>query len=282
MYQKYHRVSNQIENFNTKPEDYKRLIREYPNAEEYDSVFQIFLHQSNYVKENPDNRYFIDASPWLSLMQYQAPDYLSIIVITYLVASITITEYKTNVDVLNRSSSVGRDKRSVTQILLLSTIGFVLVATVRIVRLLIVGKSIQGTLGYPIQSIPFYAGSLFDTTILGAYFLSIALMFIGVLFLVLIVDTLTNIFKNVVVSFFGGLAILLLPFTMNYELIRHPYPINWFLADEMIRGSELINYSFKLPPFGLTDFSIMLLMTLTIVALLFTINRRFSKRGGML
>ena len=48
MYQKYHRVSNQIENFNTKPEDYKRLIREYPNAEEYDSVFQIFLHLLGY------------------------------------------------------------------------------------------------------------------------------------------------------------------------------------------------------------------------------------------
>lgn len=280
----YREIVIKLESLFNNPKELLEVSRDYPNAFEYDMVFQVFKYQNDYVKENIAQRFFIDATPWSYIMQYQSPEYLTIIAILFVVAYVTVVEYSSNMDVLNRSTYLGRQKRAIIQMSILTLSGFLLIALERIAKLVMLYDSLKSSMMFPIQSLSYYANALVNTNIIGVYLILIGMSFVGVLLLVLIVNFLTHIFRNVAMSFFGGFIIILSPFLVSLgpDIIYYPYPVNWFLGSMMLRGSEAINIGAAFPIYESNDFIIFCTVSCVIAIALYFLNRRFSKRGELL
>ena len=264
------------------PTEYQSLLSKYPTIYESIPVYTMLKSQVEYVQDDPTHRYFMDASGWEVLLTDSEFDYLLVFLVIIMAASIYSNEYETNVDILNRSSYLGRVNRYILQTLIIIGSLSLLLLSINLGRYLMIFDTVKQTGAYPIQSVPIFANALFNTSIMQTFVLLIGIRIVGIVYIVSLISFITQQFKNSLLSLFAGFLIVLVPFLVfkPFELYAYPLPTTWFMGTGLIQGPSLSPHvAMSLYSVGHKDLGIIIISTLTLIGLMWWLTIYNLRRG---
>ncbi|MCH5273193.1 MAG: hypothetical protein J1E35_05920 [Lachnospiraceae bacterium] len=205
--------------------DYVDGLLECYEVLEQKEVMKALNNQLNYIKENPERRYFMYTNGWVSLFQNMKLDYMYLVVLILVMAPLFVREYETKMDVLNLLSKNGRGKLYFTKIVFAVVFSFVTAELFFAVDLL----TVQIRFGiehsdYPLQSLHIFMENVSLLTIGQHLMTSFWITAIGGMLTSAVLVVITLIMKKMIPAIIVFLSVLMLPYYMfeEYTLAKHP------------------------------------------------------------
>ncbi len=205
--------------------DYVDGLLECYDVLEQTEVTRALNNQLNYIKEDPERRYFMYPNGWVSLFQGMKPDYMYLIVLVLVMAPLFVREYETKMDVLNRLSKKGREPLYFTKIgfaMVFSLVtGVLFFATDLLAVQLRFGVSHRD---YPLQSLHIFMENPAAVTIGQHLLMSLLVTVIGGLLASMCMIIITLLMKKMIPAIIVFLSLLLLPNYMFEEVTLAKLP----------------------------------------------------------
>ena len=271
-----------IDGITNDPAEYLALLSKFPSLYESIPVYTMLKSQVEYVQENPIHRYYLDASGWEVLLTDSNFDYVFIFLVIIMASAVYANEYESNVDIMNRSSYLGRAKRYFLQTVVIIVSLTILFISVNIVRYIMLHESIMFTGKFPIQSIPSFANTFINMSINQTFIVLIIIRIMGIIYIVSLISFVTQRFKNALLSVFIGGVIVLLPFIVlkPFELYAFPLPTTWFMGTGLIQGPSIVPYMAAVTRIkSVRDFGIITIKSILIIVLIWRITLNNLRKG---
>lgn len=205
--------------------DYVDGLLECYDVLEKTDVTKALNNQLNYIKEDPERRYFMYTNGWVSLFQGMKPDYMYLIVLVLVMAPLFVREYETKMDVLNRLSKRGKEPLYFTKI------GFAMVFSLvtGVLFFAVDALVVQLRFGiehseYPLQSLHIFMDNTSPITIGQHLLTSFFVTIIGGMLVSMCMILITLLMKKMIPAIIVFLSVLLLPIYMFEEATLAKFP----------------------------------------------------------
>ncbi|MBU5426896.1 hypothetical protein KQI41_10785 [Tissierella pigra] len=224
-------------------EELDSLSKPFEEQIEKEKGFQLIYDQYMYIRENPDNRYFLYTNGWNALLAHERLDLPMFFLLLLLIAPMFCNEYESKMDIILLSSKKGR----VTLVLKKILLAFGMVTLLSLLFSLVEYTYFNFRYGlsdgdYPIQSLEYFHSSLKNMSLLGAFIRVSGYKLFGYLcFSVLIMFVSICTKKTILTLFISTSAILLPYFGLTAQWIQYllPLPLGFMLGSGFFRGDKI-------------------------------------------
>ena len=213
-------------------ETYRRRFDELlPDTEAYPGFAELYL-QYTYVREAPEERYFLYPGGWESLLTDREPDYLLLLLLVILLTPVFCEEYGSRMDQLLLTQKRSAGSQAFYKAGLAAATASALTAMIQGFHLAYCAAVFGLPHGaYPLQSLVSFGGSVKALTLWQAFGLQFALKILGNLYAALLILALSVLLRKFALTLTAGIALLPLPFltvTDPHVFLRVPGP--WALT----------------------------------------------------
>lgn len=206
-----------------------------------ESGFKIIFDQYTYIRENPDNRYFLSTNGWSGLLSSDRLDLLFLFLLLVLITPVFGAEFSSEMDAMHLTVQKGtRVQAAVKVVLVLATVVLLCLLT----SLLSYGyyHITYGLLNgdYPLQSLSFYESSTKNISLFSAFLWLSALKTCGYGCLAMLIMLLSVWTKRYALTLFSSTAAVILPyFGSDSESFRYlvPGPLGFMIPAGFFRGN---------------------------------------------
>ncbi|MFD0710808.1 TolB family protein [Paenibacillus sp. GCM10027626] len=209
---------------------------------EHQYGFQTIYDQYTYVRENPENRYFLATNGWAGLLAGDKLDVLFVLLLLVLIAPVFCFEYESRMDTLLLTVKKGIRTHARCKILLALITVVVLCLLSAIVQLSFFSLKYGLEDGsYPLQSLSYFGLSTKTLTLQQAFFWMTAGRIFGCLVFAMMIIATAVYVKRYALTLFICTAVILLPhYSFALESTKYwlPGPLGFMLASGFLRGNE--------------------------------------------
>ncbi len=219
------------------------MTQSFEGQIEKEGGFLILYDQYMYIRENPDNRYFLYTDGWNALLAHERLDLPLFLLLLLLITPIFCQEYESKMDAILLSSKKGRANLVGKKILL--AFGMVVILSLFFSFLDYAFFSLHYGLEdghYPLQSLEYYHSSIKNLSLLEAYIGMSFFRIIGHLFLAVIIMFASVYTKKTVLTLFFGSAVVLIPYfglAARWVAYILPLPLSFMIGSGFFKGDEL-------------------------------------------
>lgn len=225
--------------------EYILRLNEVDNKLKNSDAFKIIYDQYQYVKQDPDNRYFLYINGWTNLLVPERPDIILIFLLLLIIAPIFTYEYEKGMIYLILTSKKGRGITPAYKILAASIITMILTVIFSIIEYIYCELKYGLPSGdFPLQSIVFFKTSTYQLSLTQTYLYISLIKVIGFLVFAYLIIFVSVIAKKIVPTLFASLSITLIPYflylnsSIKYKL---PLPLGFMIGSGYFRGTENSN-----------------------------------------
>lgn len=266
----------------TTTNEYQDRIKAYPLIYTSIDVYNLLDSQINFVKESPSRRFLLNTSAWERLITDQFFEYGIVLLAIIMATSVYCGEYSSRVDVLNRSSYLGRISRYLIQTCIMILSMAIIIMVIYTLRYFSLYSLVKGTGKFPAQSLPSFGNMVYNLSILQTFGAVIVLRLVGIITVFSFTALVSTVTKSTLTSFFISIVITFVPLlTMSLpQIYKYPLPATWFKATGLIQGESIIEiYKNWIP-----DTSPSTLLTLFSILVVFliaswTVNIKMQRKG---
>ncbi|MGN7384936.1 DUF5050 domain-containing protein [Paenibacillus sp. SAFN-117] len=204
--------------------------------------FNLVFDQYSYIREQPDNRYFLYTNGWDGLLSHDSLDLFFLLLLLVLVAPVFCYEFESKMDPLILTVKKGTRVQAVTKIgLVLATVAVLCLFTEGLRYGFFHFKYGFDNGSYPLQSLSYFGTSSKDVTLFGTFvWLAVCKLFGYLSFAMLIMFSAVYI-KKYALTLFASTAMVLLPyFGFRLESSKYwlPGPLGFMISTGFFRGNE--------------------------------------------
>lgn len=222
-------------------EEWTKRAESIAKTLENESGFDVIYEQYLYVKEEPEQRYFLYTNGWNSLLANDSLDWFTVILILALTVPVFCQEDESKMDMLLISSYRGSKYNTQKKILVVSLTAMAISIFNSITSYLFYHIKYGLPHGsYPIQSLDFFSTSEKSLTLAEAFLFVSALRVLGCLLFGICIQLLASVLKKYIVTAFSGLVLIIVPYgagQMNSIMYHLPGPLGLMLATGYLRGT---------------------------------------------
>lgn len=211
--------------------------------------FQLIYEQYAYIREHPDNRYFLYTNGWDGLLSNDRLDFLWLLLLLVLVTPVFCFEFESRMDSLILTAPKGARHHAVCKVCLV-------LITVAALSLLSAGLRFgfyQLKYGlengrYPLQSLTYFGTSAKPMTLFETFLGVTAGKLFGSLCFAILIMFVSVCMKKYAFTLFSCTALILLPyFGLRLESSKYvlPGPLGFMVSTGFFRGNEYKRNPFK-------------------------------------
>lgn len=248
--------------------------------------FERIHEQYIYIRENPDQRYFLYTNGWDGLLSNETLDFLTVIVILLLVTPVFCYEFECSMDLVTLTMKKGGRQQAIHKILLvLVSISLLCLFIFGLRYLFFYFKYGLDHGDYPLQSLSYYSTTGKNVSLMKTFIFTSLIKLIGYLNFSVLILILSICIKRYALTLFTSTAIIMVPYLgMESSTVKYIFtgPLGMMLATGFFRGNlyetDLLtneeNLYFQEIPIStiLIVVSIILVVTVFFVFLLIHIN----------
>ncbi|SDZ68353.1 protein of unknown function [Evansella caseinilytica] len=238
----------------------------------HESGFQLIFDQYTYIRENPDNRYFLSTNGWDGLLSTDSLDLLFLLLLLVLVTPVFCSEYVSEMDSLHLTVKKGTRVHAVTKIILVLMTVIVLCLLTSLLRygFFQVKYGLENG-NYPLQSLAYFGASSKDSTLFSAFLSLTGIKIFGNLSFAMLMMLISVWTKKYALTLFSSTAVILLPyygFSIESSKYFLPGPLGFMISTGFFRGNEY-EYNIFTDQMDITfeEISMMTMLSLFIVTL---------------
>lgn len=214
-------------------EPYTRIVE---NEKGYDVIFQQYV----YVRENPENRYFIYTNGWDALMSGENLNIVLCLLLLLIITPIFLDDIDSEMDMILLTSRNGHKKTAVSKlaVAMTTTLGICLITEGAKILFIALRYGLSNG-QYPIQSLEYFSYSEKDISILAAFLFIELFRILGYLYYVAIIIFTGVIFRQYAISIVTSISMILIPFygfKDMYILYLFPGPLGLMLGSGFFKG----------------------------------------------
>lgn len=209
---------------------------------QHERGFTLIYDQYAYIREHPDNRYFLSTNGWDGLLAHDRLDLLFLALLLVLVAPVFCYEFESKMDPLILTVYKGTRTQAGCKIALASM-------TVIVLSLFLCGlrywffdlKYGLENGSYPLQSLSYFGTSTKNISLFGTFLAVTACNLFGNLCFALLIMFVAVCIKKYALTLFACTALILLPyygFSLESSKYFLPGPLGFMVATGYFRGSE--------------------------------------------
>jgi len=220
----------------------EKIIHPLEKIVENEAGFQVIFDQYTYIRENPNNRYFLETNGWDSLLSTDYLDLLFVLLLLVLVTPVFCSEYASEMDTLHLTVKKGNNKQAIVKILvILITIILlgILTALLRYGFFHIKYGLENGH--YPLQSLSYFENSSKQISLFTTFMLVTILKIFGALSFAIFIMLISVWTKKYALTLFASTVLLLLPYYgFNLASTKYflPSPLSFMIATGFFKGNE--------------------------------------------
>ena len=241
-------------------------------------AFDKFYKSYLYCKEDINNRYLINTSSWIILLDIKSPDLLISFLITIMVSLSYIDDIKRKPLEIIKCTQTGYSKLIFCKLITFGSIAIIVGVFDQIANL-IVSLNIYPLVDFnaPLQSLYIYANSKYNISLLETFILGSFIKTWGLVYLCIIINTMILIFNNVMFGVFNVMAINIIPyFLLNKDNVYLTLPLPLALVQKNI--FFICNNKTNKWIFTSNGLFIIILVTFSLSILLISIAFNFYKK----
>lgn len=243
------KATNQLQNLyddysdgKLKEGEFKSQLTEAENAVRYQRGFELVYEQYNGIQENKEKRWFLYTNGWDGLLSHDSLDLLFALLILLLIAPVFCQEYESGMEKLIMTQPQGTRYHALQKILLVVLVVGILCLLDSSMRFLFYDLKYGLPHGnYPLQSLPYFATSTRQATLIGAFLGISAGKLFGSLSLAILILFVSACAKKYALTLFVCTASVFLPYyglSMPSAKYFLPGPLGWMISTGFFKGSE--------------------------------------------
>lgn len=209
---------------------------------ENESGFKVIFDQYSYIRENPDNRYFLSTNGWDGLLSTDSLDLLFLLLLLVLITPVFCSEFASEMDSLHLTVRKGTRVHAVTKIILVFVTVIVLCFLIALLRygFFHIKYGLENG-DYPLQSLSYFGTSTKTSTLFSTFIWLSAIKTFGNVSFALLIMLFSVWSKKYALTLFSSTAVILLPyFGLSMESTKYflPGPLAFMVSTGFFRGSE--------------------------------------------
>lgn len=204
--------------------------------------FNLVFEQYSYIREQPDNRYFLYTNGWDGLLSNDSLDLFLLLLLLLLVTPVFCYEFESKMDTLILTVKKGTRVQAITKIsLVLATIVVICLLTAGIRYGFYHFKYGLDYGSYPLQSLSYFGTSTKPMTLYGTFLWMTACKLFGHLTFAMLIMFAAVCIKKYALTLFFSTAVVLLPyfgFSLASSKYYLPGPLGFMISTGFFRGNE--------------------------------------------
>lgn len=204
--------------------------------------FKLIFDQYTYIRENPDNRYFLSTNGWDGLLSTDSLDLLFLLLLLILVTPVFCSEFTSEMDSLHLTVKKGTRVHAVSKVVLVLIAVIVLCVLTSLLRYGFFQLKYGLDHGnYPLQSLSYFGTSTKNITLFSTFIWLSALKIFGNLSFAMLIMLVSVWTKKYALTLFSSTALILLPYyglSMESSKYVLPGPLGFMISTGFFRGSE--------------------------------------------
>ncbi|MFD3259605.1 DUF5050 domain-containing protein [Paenibacillus lentus] len=236
------KVSDNFYDGNIKENEFISITTPLEEILHNETGYKIIYDQYTYIREKPENRYFLYTNGWDGLLSNDSLDFLFVLLLLVLVTPVFCLEFENRMNSLILTVKKGATNSAVCKV------GLVLIIVVALCLLtaaLNYGfywlKYGLENGNYPLQSLSYYATSTKNSTLFEAFMWITACKIFGSLCFAMLIMLVSVLIKKYGFTLFTCTAFILLPyfgFRMESSKYFLPGPLGFMVSTGFFRGNE--------------------------------------------
>lgn len=217
-------------------------INEINSSLKKSDAFKIINDQYKYVKQSPENRYFLYTNGWTNLLAPERLDMLLIFLLLIVITPIFTYEYEKDMVSLLLTSKKGKLIIPAYKIGAASIITILLTMSFSLIEYIYCKVKYGLPSGdFPLQSISFFKTSTQGLSLMQTYLCISLIKVIGFLVFTYLIIFIATITKKTVLTLFTSLSFILIPYfiyfndSVKYKL---PLPLGFMIGNGYFRGTD--------------------------------------------
>lgn len=207
-----------------------------------ESGFKVIFDQYSYIRENPDNRYFLSTNGWDGLLSTDSLDLLFLLLLLVLITPVFCSEFASEMDSLHLTVRKGTRVHAVSKVVLV----FMTVIVLCFLTALLKYGFFQIKYGledgdYPLQSLSYFGTSTKSMTLFSTFIWLSAIKTFGNVSFAMLIMLFSVWIKKYALTLFSSTTVILLPyFGLSMESAKYflPGPLAFMVSTGFFRGSE--------------------------------------------
>lgn len=226
--------------------EFQETATKYETILEHEKGFTVLFNQYIYVRENPENRYFMNTNGWHSLLADNYVDFLLILAVLLFIIPVYCVEYSSKMNVIGQTTVSGGGNAPKILISLLFSVLIGIFSCVFQYFVLDFQYGLDNG-NFPIQSLDIFSSSTKKLTLYHAFLILSAIKVLGLVFFAFIVLSVTKTLKQVSLSLFLLLLVVVIPVLSLSETVHSslPFPTTLVVNSSLLKGdiSEYNHYT---------------------------------------
>ncbi|WMJ80048.1 hypothetical protein RBU49_14570 [Clostridium sp. MB40-C1] len=229
--------------------EYILQLSEVNSSLKKSEAFKIIYDQYKYVKQDPNNRYFLYTNGWTNLLSPESPDIILVLLLLLIITPIFTYEYEKDMIYLIVTSKKGKVSVPAYKVIAASIMTIILAVIFSVINYVYCAVKYGLPSGnFPLQSIPFFKTSSYHLSLTQTYLYISLIKVIGFLVFTYLIIFISVIAKKTVVTLFTSLSIILIPYfiylssSIKYKL---PLPLGFMIGNGYFRGTDNIGKTLK-------------------------------------
>lgn len=223
-------------------EEYILKLKDIDNALKKRDAFKILYDQYQYVKQDPENRYFLYTNGWTNLLAPDSPDMILIFLLLIVITPIFTYEYEKNMVPLILTSKKGKAMVPIHKIIAASIITIAVTISFSAIEYIYCYLKYGLPSGdFPLQSVPFFKTSRYHLSLNQAYLYISLIKVIGFLAFTYLIIFVSVASRKTVIALFASLSGILVPYFIYFDdsiKYKLPLPLGFMIGNGYFRGSD--------------------------------------------
>lgn len=220
---------------------FKTNIEECEKIIKNERGFEVIYEQLLYIKESPENRYFMKTNGWNGILADKVLDLFLTVTILLLITPVFCYEYESKMDILVLTSEKGEKSYTLYKYF------FALFAVAILCIINFIFRYCYYDIKYglyhgdfPYQSLKFFGTSTKNISVMQAFLAISAIRTFGYLFFAQVIMFISNIVRKYSITVFFCAALILLPyFGLEQKYINlFPLPLAFMIATGFFEGNK--------------------------------------------
>lgn len=220
---------------------FKAGIEECERIIKNERGFEVIYEQLLYIKENPENRYFMKTNGWNGLLADKTLDLFLTVTILLLITPVFCYEYESKMDILVLTSRKGEKSYTLYKYFFALLIAAMLCFMNLCIRYCYYDIRYGLHNGdFPYQSIVFFGTSTRNISLMEAFLVISVIKVFGYLFFAQIIMFVSNIVRKYSITVFSCAALIILPYYGLEEkyINLFPLPLTFMTGTSLFEGSK--------------------------------------------
>lgn len=209
---------------------------------ENESGFKSIFDQYTYIRENPENRYFLSTNGWDGLLSTDNLDLLFLLLLLLLVTPVFCSEFASEMDFLHMTVKKGTRVHAISKVLLVVMTVIMLCLVTSLLRYGFFQMKYGLENGdYPLQSLSYFGTSTKNSTLSSAFISLSAIKIFGNVSFAMLIMLISVWTKKYALTLFSSTAVILLPYyglSMASSKYFLPGPLGFMVSTGYFRGKE--------------------------------------------